>query len=303
MNTKHAQYIITIASRGSITAAAKELYISQPALSQTVKAIETELDATIFERKGKKLCLTAIGEKYVEDMREMITLEKNMRTEIDSMKKQHIAHLKIGMPAQREISLLPQILPEYMQKYPFVSIEILEQPSVALEETLQKGVCDVAFITTNVKQPALEYRLLENEQIVLMASQKTALANRIAPGTVIELSEAKDENFISLTEGHSVRTIQDRLIEYHRIRPKMLLDINNLEAAKLITSQLNAVMVCPYSYIQGDPRLEINTKCYPLNCHGYERHFYFCWPKGIRLPVYAQELFEMAKSKCCQHIM
>ena len=303
MNTKNAQYIMTIARRGSITAAAKELYISQPALSQTIKAIELELGATIFERKGKQLCLTAIGQKYVENMREIITLEKNMLAEIGEMKKLHSATLKVGISTQRAISLLPQILPEFIEKYPLVSIEIIELPSVRLEEFLPKGGCDIAFITTNIKQDDIEYKLLEKEQIVLMASRKTDLAKRITPGTEISLKEAKKENFINLSEGHSVRNIQDRLTEHYHINPKVLLEMFNMEAAKLITAQLNAVMVCPYGYIQNDSRIEHLINCYPLKCHGYERNFFSCYSKGLRLTVYMQDLYEIALSKCSHHTM
>ena len=303
MNLKHASYIMAILEAGSITAAAKKLLISQPSLSQTVKAVEDELGLPIFDRRAKQLTLTYAGQRYVESMREIMTAERNFLSEIAEMKNDHRATLRIGISAQRSISLLPQILPSFLARYPLVTVELKELPSVRLEELLSKGGCDVAFITTASKQNDLEYRLLENEQIVLMASKQTAISRRIGQGTEIELSEAREENFVNLTPGHSVRTIQNHLAQLCQFEPRVLLELFNMEAAKLVTAQLNAVMVCPYGYIQGDTRVETLTKCYPLRCHGFERHFYFCYPKKLRLCSYMRDLFDIARGKCQYHTM
>lgn len=302
MNTRHAQYILTIAGLGSITAAARELYISQPALSQTIKAVESDIGAPIFERRGKKLSLTPIGQKYVENMRVMLSLEKNLLNEIDGMKQQHSATLRLGIPTQRTLSLLPRILPEFIEKYPFVSVEIIEMPSLRLEELLLKGGCDVALITTNVKQNDIVYRLLENENVILAASKRTKLSQRVKDCTEIELSEAANEKFLNLAPGHSARAIQDRLAEYCGIRPKVLLEMQSLEAVKLLLPELDAVMVCPYVFIRGDGRVENRINRYPLRCHGFERHLYFCYQYGLHMKPYIEYLYEISKEKVQEHI-
>ena len=303
INLKHAYYVMTILEEGGVTAAAKKLYISQPSLSQTIKSVEDDLGAAIFDRGAKQLTLTCAGKKYVEAMQDAMTIEKNLRNEIMEIKNENSGLLRIGISAQRGISLLPQILPEFIEKYPLVQIELVEYSSGRLEEIVDQGSCDVAFITTTPKQNHIEYRLVENEQIVLMASRRTEIAGRLEEGTEIELNEAKDEKFVNLTPGHSVRVIQDRLTALHHFEPRILLETHNLEAAKLITARVNAVMVCPYSHITGNAALERLTKCYPLRCHGFERHFYFCYRKKLRLPRYMEDLFEIARSKCKYHTM
>jgi DNA-binding transcriptional LysR family regulator len=301
LNLKHAGYVMAVLEEGSVTAAAKKLFISQPSLSQTIKAAEKELGAPIFDRSGKQPKLTLAGEKYVECMREIMTAEANLQNEIAEMKHERRARLRIGISAQRSIALLPQILPEFMAKYPLVTLELKEMPSVHLEESLSQGGCDVAFITTVLKQNALHYELLENERIVLMASKQTELARHLEAGREIELSAARDEGFINLTPGHSVRNIQNHLAELCRMEPRVLLELSSLEAAKLITARLSSVMVCPCGYIQGDPRVESLVSCYPLRCHGFERHFYFCYPKKLRLTSYMRTLCELARSECRKH--
>ena len=65
MNPKHAQYMLTVYQEGSITNAAKKLYVSQPSLSQMIKLVESNLGAPIFNRSTDPLTLTYAGEKYI----------------------------------------------------------------------------------------------------------------------------------------------------------------------------------------------------------------------------------------------
>ena len=66
MNLKQARYICAIAREGSITAAAKKLYVSQPSLSQMLKQVEGELGVALFDRSVSPFQLTYAGEKYLQ---------------------------------------------------------------------------------------------------------------------------------------------------------------------------------------------------------------------------------------------
>ncbi len=303
MNLKHAEYVTAVVEAGSLTAAARMLHISQPSLSQTVKAVENDLGAALFDRSGNRLTLTPAGRKYIEGVRELLTLEKNLRGEIAELADGHRATLRIGISASRSVSLLPHILPEFMERWPLVGVELKESPSVHLEELLEKGGCDIAFITTRFKQNELEYLLVENEQIVLMAAAGTELARRLPPGTEIELDEARDERFVTLTSGHSVRAIQDHLCSRLSLNPRVLVEVPGMDAAKLIAAACGAVMICPYGFIRGDPRVESRVCCYPLRCHGFERHFYFCYPRRLRPTAAMRDLYGLARGACRDHAM
>ena len=303
MNLKHAAAVLAIVEQGGITAASRVLHVSQPSLSQTVKAVESSLGVSLFERAGNRLTLTPAGERYVEGVRELLGMERRLLGEIAELRSGQRATLRIGISASRAVSLLPHILPEFMQRWPHMNVELKESPSVHLEELLEQGGCDAAFITTSFKQNELEYLLVENEQIVLMASRQTELARRVPPGTEIELSEARDERFVTLTRGHSVRAIQDHLCARLGLNPQVLLEVPGMDAAKLIAAESTAVMVCPYGFIQGDPRVEKRVSCYPLRCHGIERHFYFCYPRRARLTAPMRDLYELARGCCRAHTM
>lgn len=82
MNEKHIQYVLTIVQEGSITAASKKLYVSQPSLSQTIKLIERNLGAEIFNRNTIPISLTLEGRKYVEAAQKVVNIRRNLYAEI-----------------------------------------------------------------------------------------------------------------------------------------------------------------------------------------------------------------------------
>ncbi len=303
MNLKHAQYVLTILEEGNITSAAKRLHISQPSMSQTLKAIEEDLGVPIFFRQNRGLNLTYAGQKYVEAVRETLAIEENLHRLIMELKQETRGLVRIGISAQRNISLMPQMLPIFIEKYPMVQVELIEMPSKNLENLVETDKCDVAFITTMPKHNHIEYRLIENEQIVLMASQETQFAKSRPEPCLVELSEAEEEPFVNLTPEHSVRTIQERLCGLLQFEPRVLLETTSMEAAKMIAAKSRGLMVCPYCHISGNIILEQLTKSYPLNCHGFERHFYFCYRKKAHLTRYMEELFLIAKQCCRDHIL
>ncbi len=86
MNLKEQLYVCTLAESGSLTQAAKQLFISQPALSLYISNLENTLGARLFDRIGKQFVLTQIGELYVETAAEMLRLKDHFDTEFSEIK-------------------------------------------------------------------------------------------------------------------------------------------------------------------------------------------------------------------------
>lgn len=297
MNIKHANYVLTVLREGSFTAAAKKLYVSQPSLSQTIKQIENNLGTLIFDRSGDRLRLTYAGQKYVEAMQQVMMINTNLINEIEEMKQETHGRMRLGISVQRGMNLLPFVIPEFVERYPHVKIVLEEQGSDTLEKLVMEGVCDVALVTTSPKVNNLEYLLIEHEQLVLMCARTTALAERHREGTELDIFEAAGERFVSLRAGHSVRVTQDRLFALHHMDPEILLETNSLEAAKHIAARANAVMICPLVYIAHSKSLVELTKCFPIRSHGYERHFYLCYRKGLYFTKFMEDFVSIVKSK------
>ena len=238
MNIKHAQYMLTVMQEGSITAAAKKLYISQPSLSQMIKLVETNLGTPIFNRS-----LTYAGEKYIKAAKQILTINNNLQKEIDEINHEDHGCLKLGIPVQRAMQVLPYVLPRFMKQYPYVDIDLHEHGSAITESMLIEGAIDLACLTTYPKHEELNYILIEDEDLVLLTSRNTDLAKRIPAGTPIEISEARHEKFISSRPGHNVNTVQKQLFATYDIQPDILLQTSSIEVGKRTAIACDAVMI------------------------------------------------------------
>ena len=97
MNIRHIQYVLAILREGSITAASKKLFVSQPALSQTLKQIEQDLGAAIFDRTTDPISLTYAGQQYVDAGLQVLDIDRNLRARIAETKKELHGRLRLGI--------------------------------------------------------------------------------------------------------------------------------------------------------------------------------------------------------------
>ena len=247
MNTRHAQIVLTIVRFGSITAAAKALYITQPTLSQTLKQIETQLGEPIFVRGRSPMELTPAGELYVQAARRIIQIKTQLDEAISSLHGKQEGILHLGIPEGRSCELLPQILPDYRAAYPDIRIEVISSSSSRLEQMLVDHEIDLALLLGETRRPELSYRLIGSEEIVLLAGRKTALAQRIPSGSTITLAEAASERFVLPSPNLFVRQSFEEMMEHgglRSIQPALMLD--SVESAKRVCAACHMVMLSPF---------------------------------------------------------
>lgn len=297
MNIKHAQYMLTVWQEGSVTNAARKLYISQPSLSQMIKLVEKNLNAPIFNRSTDPISLTYAGEKYMEAARKVLAINDNLIKEICEINEEDHGKMSVGCPIQRGLQILPHCLSDFIKEYPHVEVEVVEQGSNHLEVLVEEGKLDLAMVTTSPKYNTLEYRHLSAEHPMLVVNKNSDFALSHEPGTIVTVSEARDLPFVSIKEGHSIRAIQNRLFYENSMTPKILLETDSIEVAKRVTAACNAVMLCPDSYI-GEEDLMGNIAAFPIRCQDYDRHFYLCYRKDKYLTKYMSAFADIVAAHC-----
>lgn len=293
MNIKHAQYMLTVLKEGSITAAAKKLYISQPSLSQMIKLVENTLGTPIFNRSTDPITLTYAGEKYIEAAKKILTINDNLIKEIEEINHEEHGTIKLGIPVQRAMQVMPYVLPRFYAKYPHVKVDVRESGSANTEAAVLDGNVDLACLTTYPKHEELNYILIEEEELVLLTSRNSQLAKRIPSGTPISITEAKNEKFISSKVGHSVRDTQDRLFVTYDIQPEILMETSSIEVGKRTAIACDAVMICPINYIEMTPELHPGCCVYPIQGIEQRRSFYVCHRKELYLTEYMRDFIEI----------
>lgn len=291
MNLKQARYIRTIAREGSITAAAKKLFVSQPSLSQMLKQVEGELGVALFDRSVSPFQLTFAGEKYIQAAEIMLRTNEQLEQEIMEIKSEDSGRLRLGISVQRAMQVLPLAMPWFAAQFPHVSLEITERGSADLEELVRNGEVDLALAALESVSSHLTYELIEREVIGILAGAKSLLALHYPNGTAITLDMAAEDAFISLKEGHSIRVVQDALFRRYDLEPGILLESDSMEVARRVALGTGSCMLCSNIYV--DDLVRRHGAFYPLRDYENHRHFYACYRKREHLPRYASGFIQI----------
>ena len=295
MNIKQALYFKTIAQYGTITAAAKQLYISQPSLSQTLRQIEDEVGTPLFDRSTSPFHLTYAGERYLKAVEAMLDIETRLKEEIESIRRDDGGRLRLGISVTRAMQVLPDVIPIFTKAYPNVTIELTEAASASLEGLLQKGQIDLALAALEANEANIAYELIEKESIGILAGKDSQLAQLVPSGTPISLEMVEKEAFVSLDTSHSSRIIQDRLFRRYNIRPKILLETSSLEVARRVALKSGACMVLPDVYAD-EFVFNSGGAFYPLKDYENHRHFYACYRNDENTKKYIRDFVSITTS-------
>ncbi|MBQ7487777.1 MAG: LysR family transcriptional regulator [Clostridia bacterium] len=297
INLKHISAVMAVVQEGSFTAASKKLFISQPALSQTIKQAENDLGAPIFNRLSSPVELTYAGKIFVDSAQQILMIDHNLHAMVAAAKGEIFDRFFLGVSMQRSQHLLPAVIPEFIRMYPHVRLVLQEETSMTLERMTLEKQCDLALVTSDAKRSQLEYLSIQNEHLVLIASKSAPISKRIADGSPIDITEAAHEHFISMCAGHSIRILQDLLFEQNNISPEILLETHNMETAKRLTSKTDAVFLLPDSYLAYDHE-QFPVNVYPLRVSGPSHPFYACYLKKTELTPYAKDMIRII----CRHM-
>lgn len=291
MNLKQAAQIRVIAQEGSITAAAKRLYISQPSLSQMLKQVERELGVPLFDRRTSPFHLTFAGEKYLQAAEVMLAAQEKLENQIREIREENSGRFRLGISVQRAAQVLPLALPWFIAQFPNVTLELTERGSAQLEELVLQGKVDLALAAMEAASPRLTYQLIEEEVVGLLAGKGASLMQMFPDGTPVSLDMAQGETFVCLKTGHSARVVQDTLFRRYGLTPNILLETDSMEVARRVALGTGSCMLCSNIYVDG--LIHRQGAFYPLRDYQNQRHFYACCRRENTLPRYASELIKI----------
>ena len=291
MNLKQANYIRTIVREGSISAAARKLFVSQPSLSQMVRQVEAEYGVALFDRSVSPLRLTFAGERYLEAANQILTANERMENELTEIRQENSGLLRLGLSVQRGMQVLPEALPWFAMQYPRVTVKLTEEGSARLEELVEAGQIDLALAAIESTSPRLSYTLIEKETVGILAGKGSSLAEKLPNGTPVTLDAAREDSFVSLKSGHSLRVVQHKVFPERGLRPHSLLDTDSLAIAKQFALKAGACMLCSDIFV--DESVRRYGAFFPLRDYENHRHFYACSRKDEKLPRYAEDFIKI----------
>jgi DNA-binding transcriptional LysR family regulator len=185
LNTIHLQTFLAVVEAGNYSAAAERLHMSQPAVSQHIRALEQHLDnVRLFRRVGQQMALTHAGEELVEVAREMLALSARAEENIRVLRGQISGRVTIGCTPSSGEQLLSPLLATFRERFPAIAVTVTIAPLETLLEWLATQQAQVLLIEEQQRRRGWESQLLGAERLVLLAPRGHELLQQeqVPPG-------------------------------------------------------------------------------------------------------------------------
>lgn len=232
MDIRQLEYFQAAATFNSLTKAAQHLYVSQPTLSVAIQKLEQEVGVTLFDRSQKQFALTAEGEIFLKNISSILSRLQDTIGEMNEYKQLQKGYIKVGVPPMIGSFLFPKILAEFKQKYPQLQINIVEDASFRLRQSLEKGELDVAIVNLMTPSNLLSSRPLAKQNFLICLPHEHPLAKQSA----IAIQQLQDEQLILFKEGaYNRKLIIDECLK-HNFMPNILLSTDQIETIKSLVA-------------------------------------------------------------------
>ncbi|SHN06873.1 LysR family transcriptional regulator [Roseibium suaedae] len=203
------QAFVTVAEEGSITAAAERLGVAQPALSASIRRLEADLGLTLFDRLARGVALTPAGRHLLPQVYEVFGILGTLSSELKQIATEPSGDVSIGLPPSTAAVLTQPLLRRLTERFPKVSLRLVEAMSGYLHDWISAGELDIAITFNEVETDTVISQPLMKEEMVLIGASD-AMRGIPDPFPFTRLAELP----IIITSGrHSLRNNLERRIE------------------------------------------------------------------------------------------
>lgn len=228
MKLRHLRVFLAVADELHFGRAAQRLHVAQPAVSQTVAALENELGVTLFDRSRRRVRLTEAGQAYraeVEDVFRHLDRASTVAREADAGVR---GTLNVGFTAVCTLSALPDLLVDFMQLHPDVSVRPKHVGTVDQIEGLRLGTIDVGFSILPGEHAEVQSRLVASDELHLFFPADHALARFDR----VPMLEALNEPFLLMSREREpcVHGCFERICDEHGRRAEVVMEVDHLES-------------------------------------------------------------------------
>ena len=165
MTIRHLQVFSQVCSCGSVTAAAKKLFITQPAASSAIAELEAHYGIRLFDRIGRRLYITETGKRFLGYASHILSLFDELEQVRDW---EEGGFLRVGASITVGNHLLPEIVRVFQQQYPAVAVKAVVDNSETIEEQVIHNEIDLGLIEGVVHSPQIESRTFFHDRMVLI---------------------------------------------------------------------------------------------------------------------------------------
>jgi DNA-binding transcriptional LysR family regulator len=187
----------TVAIRMSFTKAAKELFITQPAVSKHIQELEEQYKIKFFDRNGSKISLTKAGELLLQHTKNIFEVYREIDFNLSALINQQRGLLRLGASTTISQYIIPPLLARFHQKLQEISINLLNGNTEQIENALLNKEIEVGIVEGQSKNQSIKYTEFLKDELVLVCNSN----NHLIQMETIGLEDLKSMRFVMRERG------------------------------------------------------------------------------------------------------
>ena len=217
----------------NFTAAANDLFITQPAVTFQVKSFEDYCNLKLFKKKGRKVYLTDEGKTLYEYAEKIFRYEKEIENAIDEMRELKRGVLRLGTTKAYARYFMPLMITTFHKNFPNIKIQLNEGGSAEMIYSLVDFKIEVAIIAKAIDHPEVNFFPFSREEMALIVAPDHPLTKKKA----ISFKELVQEPFIMKENGSGTRKLVEELFAKEKCSPNILMETSNTEFIKQLVQR------------------------------------------------------------------
>ncbi len=176
MHDFRLKVFVSVARNLSFTKASQELFITQPAITKHIQELENFYKAPLFERMGNKISLTSAGKTLLDHSERIMENYRQLDYEMNILQNENSGELRLGASTTIAQYVLPPLLAKFTDKFPHITLSLLNGNSREIESALQKHLIDLGLVEGNLRLPNLKYITFIQDELVAVVHSRSKLA-------------------------------------------------------------------------------------------------------------------------------
>jgi DNA-binding transcriptional LysR family regulator len=285
LDSRQLRAFKALAERKSFTVAAKDLFLSQSAVSHSMKALEQEVGCRLFDRVGKKVFLTQAGEQLLIYADKILADMESARASLKHLGEWGSSRLRVGASTMACQYLLPEALREFKRSFPKCAITIEPGDTPELIDLLHENRIDVGIALEPRNETQIEFDPLFSDELAFLVDSKHPWA---VEGRVPKDDLSKQSYILYSKSSYTYRLVEDHF-RRESLELKSVIELGSMEAIKELTKLgLGVGVAAPW--IARQEIAEGALSCFPIGRRKLRRSWGCFYLRGRSLNL-AEETF------------
>ncbi|WP_055567350.1 LysR family transcriptional regulator [Streptomyces atriruber] len=287
MQFQQLHYFVAVAETRHFTRAAEEVHVSQPSLSQQIRALEKELGAELFSRARGNITLTDAGEALLPLARRILADADTARIEVQELAQLRRGRIRLGATPSVCTGLLPDVLRAFHDRHPGIQLLIEEGGSHDLVRELARGALDLALVVLPLPSPSpalTTLELLREDLVVVSAPDARSL------GRTVRIADLQGERLVMFRHGYDLRELTVSACRAEGFEPEFAVEGGEMDAVLGLVRAGLGVAVVPRMVAERSGR---DLRMTPLAKPSLHRTIALAHRSDVAPPRAARELQRM----------